>query len=827
MMRSLYSGVSGLTNHQVMLDVIGNNVANVNTYGFKAGRVTFRELFVQTIYPGSAPSDTAGGINPQQVGLGMDVASIDNLFTQGSMESTGRIEDLAMEGEGFFILQSQSGYSYTRAGNFQIDASGNYVSSTGGMNVMGWTDRGVDADGNPIIDTSGAMEGVSINYGEKIEANATSRVDLRSNLNANEVTAIGNILESQRIFVHPSSGDNLVDQLDFTGTELDLDDGEFLRYTANGSSETLLTEYSNTANSSLGLVAGVDTIDFTIDDGILAPTVISVPVLAATDTEALRLALTSDPRVTADFNSANGRFTLTNDSAIDLTLTVEVQGGGNLTFDNTFFGTSGIMISSGGTSSSSAIEVMREWEIGTDITTVGTLGSRIQAAMQLTSAGATVDYINTNPDDADSGCFNYAAVGSDLYGVTLEMANTTDAAPNFLSNMQLNSETITVADPTRSTNFFSYAEADDLLGSLMDTQGNALVYTAIGDPTTFSGDPLGSGQDIIIDGAIGGVDLLNPGYLAINGTTTLDELLTAIDSAFGIANTTGVVVTADGRLQINADPGQNDEINLEDISISTYDNSSVFAGTASNFNETQVADGGHQTSIMVYDSQGAAHNLNVYFEKVGTNQWTWQATLPEEPGAVLTSNNGTIDFSEGLVVSTNPAPISITVDGAPQFSVSLNINGTEGGSINTLAGVTQFADGTNDHTTRAIYQNGYAMGVLRDIEIALDGTLSGVYTNDKRIPIAVLAIASFQNNEGLLKSGSTMFQESANSGIAMVGQAGAEGRGGVSSGRLEMSNVNLATEFTKMVIAQRGFQANAKTITTADTILGELLQLKR
>ena len=101
MMRSLFSGVSGMKNHQTRMDVIGNNISNVNTYGFKTGRVTFQDMLSQTLAGAAKPEDNKGGVNPKQVGLGMTVASIDKIFTQGSLQTTGNMTDLAIAGDDF------------------------------------------------------------------------------------------------------------------------------------------------------------------------------------------------------------------------------------------------------------------------------------------------------------------------------------------------------------------------------------------------------------------------------------------------------------------------------------------------------------------------------------------------------------------------------------------------------------------------------------------------------------------------------------------------------------------------------------------------------
>ncbi len=139
MMRSLFSGVSGLRNHQVEMDVIGNNIANVNTLGFKASRVTFEEAFAQLVQGARPPGSytNVSGLNPTQVGLGMNIGSIDLLFTQGNLEATGVNTDLAIQGDSFFVVSDGVQNFYTRAGNFVLDANGRLVASTNGFVVQG------------------------------------------------------------------------------------------------------------------------------------------------------------------------------------------------------------------------------------------------------------------------------------------------------------------------------------------------------------------------------------------------------------------------------------------------------------------------------------------------------------------------------------------------------------------------------------------------------------------------------------------------------------------------------------------------------------------
>ncbi|HLO01854.1 MAG TPA: flagellar hook protein FlgE [Symbiobacteriaceae bacterium] len=138
MMRSMYSSIQGLRAHQQRMDAIGNNIANVNTIGYKSQRVTFSSAFAQTLTGSLAPSATRGGVNAQQIGLGVGVGSIDSLMGQGSLQTTGQVTDLAISGNGFFVLKEGGKFLYTRAGNFDFDAQGYMVSKTTGQRVQGW-----------------------------------------------------------------------------------------------------------------------------------------------------------------------------------------------------------------------------------------------------------------------------------------------------------------------------------------------------------------------------------------------------------------------------------------------------------------------------------------------------------------------------------------------------------------------------------------------------------------------------------------------------------------------------------------------------------------
>jgi len=183
MMRSLYAGVSGLQNHQTRMDVIGNNLANVNTTGFKKGRVTFQDLLSQSQKGAARPNEQVGGVNPQQVGLGMNIATIDTIHTQGSLQTTGVKTDVAILGNGFFVMRNGDTNLYTRNGAFGLDSDGMLVNPANGMRVQGWLAE--TEGGQTYVNTSGSLQDLQIPIGSKDPARATTEVYTRCNLNKN------------------------------------------------------------------------------------------------------------------------------------------------------------------------------------------------------------------------------------------------------------------------------------------------------------------------------------------------------------------------------------------------------------------------------------------------------------------------------------------------------------------------------------------------------------------------------------------------------------------------------------------------------------------
>lgn len=198
MLQAMYSGISAIQAQQESMDVIGNNIANVNTTAYKAGRVTFQDQLSQTIQGAGAPTSTIGGTNPQQIGLGVRVGSVDTLMAQGGLQSTTKPTDMSIQGNGYFMLGDSTGISYTRDGSFTLDSSGTLVNASDGSFVLGWK-----ADQNGKIDTTQQISPdshLSIPVGGLTAVQSTSGVAFGGNLSADSTTATPAYTRSVKVY---------------------------------------------------------------------------------------------------------------------------------------------------------------------------------------------------------------------------------------------------------------------------------------------------------------------------------------------------------------------------------------------------------------------------------------------------------------------------------------------------------------------------------------------------------------------------------------------------------------------------------------------------
>jgi flagellar hook protein FlgE len=290
----------------------------------------------------------------------------------------------------------------------------------------------------------------------------------------------------------------------------------------------------------------------------------------------------------------------------------------------------------------------------------------------------------------------------------------------------------------------------------------------------------------------------------------------------------GKLVTPDGSIlrgwMADADGNVNPNGPVGDLSVPygqlvnpTPTTSGVING---NLPSESVIDAPLQTGITMFDSQGVEQKMFYNLTRTAPNTWTvsvehaTKGVLQTVTGVTFDTAGNLATPAGGLLPAVNPNAVA-PAGRFPSWDNDIQID---------IKGLTQFG-GSN--TLGAPKQDGYALGSLQSFQLGADGTIMGVYSNELRQPIGRLALASFNNPGGLEKAGNSSFRVGVNSGVAQVGTAGTGGRGALMSGALEMSNVDLAEEFTGLIVAQRGFQANSRVITSSDEILQDLVNLKR
>ncbi len=732
MLRSLDSAVSGLRNHQVRMDIIGNNIANINTVGFKSSRLTFEESLSQLLQGSTRPPGESGGTNPIQVGLGMSVGSIDTKFTQGNLEATGQVTDLAIEGSSFFAVSNGEADFYTRNGAFQLDSKGNLVLPTNGFILQGKM-----ASSEGTFPPGTVVEDITIPLAEQSPAHSTENVIFGKNLDSDSM-ATGSVDYSQ-VFQHNAEG------------------------------EDLLTAIRNSNGELLGIEMG-DTLTFSATHPITGSTVASSYMVSETSTlDDLRAAMQSflrDPIAGLGIATAN-------------------------------------------------VDMM-------------SYADDVASSPPGSSRGAMSIWGNILP--GGSGNIQGFQVSSNS---VLSRGNVEKAfsVPSTIPNGAARGEYIT-------DNLRAPARADDEVVQIYDQNGN---------PTG-----LENGDEIHIQGEIGNEPANNlPGPIIYSdgsgggAATTMADLLQAINDNFKLPATDGTIADnpsvsinaggsddniPDGAIVVRGIAGRTFQLN--NISVRAVDINSLKPSPTdfnANFNfeplqvarDPQVAD----TSITVFDESGDDHLMTMTFIPTNTpGHWQWRINMAGSEIPIGGTQGDLIFDQDGTVSSFSYG------DGATGFSFDPN-NGSsivrvrlDVGGPGDFRGLTQF----RAPTTAAITgQDGFTTGSLREISIGEDGLVSGIFTNGVKKSLAQVMLVDFINPGGLMKVSDSVFSRSGNSGDPVFVEAGNDRISKIKPGALEISNVELALEFTEMITTQRGYQANARGVTISDSLLEELVNLKR
>ncbi|MFH1514164.1 MAG: flagellar hook-basal body complex protein [bacterium] len=761
---AFYSAVAGMKSNQLRLDVIANNIANINTYGFKGSRVTFSELLSQMLSAASSPQGGRGGINPMQIGLGVKLASIDSIMGQGSIQNTGNPRDLAINGDGFFILEGEGGTRYTRAGNFMLDYNGTLL-STEGLRVQGY--NGLTPDGLSI-NTNTTIGDIQINFGEKIAARATEEVRYRSNLNAGS-----NLYGTAELTSPGATGFTLA-----AGTMVPI-------ATANGAA---------------------------VNDGSGTPLADSVAGNQDLLINGQEIVYLWPPGWTWGDAAANAELIADAINSQSTTVYATVGGDNNLILQSMFGGENND-VRIGGNNTTPGFLSSIGLTAGTYEAPESSSALAGRHDISLVDATNAID-TSTNPVQAGALTADFFYINDVLinYGAT-PATNTSAENAQVIANAINNAAGLAVTATANSNGTITLKH--DLAGEAnviaIENEGTALSVTGLDTLGALMTNPFPGAPGTAVDAYV-----INNGENAmISNTFTSDSGLISWTRTFLHETTYGTQSTLDALM--GSILGDNPALPL--IPGVTLIADDLNAGQATVLTYTAFE---HETSINVYDSLGKTHFLALKFKHVGENRWEWRAELPEEPNLMLSNASGEFEFGvHGMISTPNPAaPLRFTPFGADTVQISLIFDGKG----DPISGISQFGSST---TARAEHQDGYEMGVLQTIAFDPTGVLHGGFSNGQVRSLAQIALANFNNAEGLERAGDNNFRQSSNSGIAIISTALTGGAGSIVPGALEQSNVDLANEFTEMIVSQRGFQANARVITTQDALLAEAVNLVR
>ncbi|EFK9718663.1 flagellar hook protein FlgE [Campylobacter coli] len=848
MMRSLWSGVSGLQAHQVAMDVEGNNISNVNTTGFKYSRADFGTMFSQTVKIATAPTDGRGGSNPLQIGLGVSVSSTTRIHSQGSVQTTDKNTDVAINGDGFFMVSDDGGLTnyLTRSGDFKLDAYGNFVNNAGFV-VQGWNINWDDQ----TIDSSRSPKNIFIDPGMHIPAAKSTEVAIKANLNSglNIGTSSRNLYALDSVHGWNTKTQRAEDEND-TGTTqfyttsknsvevtekgvdagslfnakgqgLNLRDGQGIwvsyadaKYTINKTGNAF--DENNKTNQNNVIFWGNKDVAVTLDITLNGVKIQNANIRSLDEAIAYINTFTA-PTDTRDGTGVKA-VKKADGSGIEF-----VNDNADGTTDN--MKNIDLTVNSGNSAG----------EISTIAYNAATGAFSPQG--NLTTAQNNTSWITGTAQAGQPQNVKVVTAHKYIYSsnpVTIPPMYNPDGGPNFVPN-----GTNRPTDPA-SANYW-----DAIQGSLKNT--DARVFRTTEDL-----------RELLQRDARYGVDYNGSGIID-NATPTFD--------ANDINQSVKVVVTENGNFAIsnanetstipaNAGAGAaTATTNPKNMSfnITAYSNKQGTVSTNDAFTKIFKAfDGplviGNQikeseqlklsafsAGLEIYDSLGSKHTLEVQFVKQSTtqdggNEWQMIIRVPE-PAEINTTGEGPTNIivgtarfnNDGSLANYTPKTINFSPNNgaAPnqQIKLSFGTSGSNDGLVSSNSASTLTGQATD----------GYTSGNLKPDAIRVDdkGNILGEFTNGKTFAVAKIAMASVANNSGLEEIGGNLFKVTANSGAIVVGEAGTGGRGEMKTSALEMSNVDLSRSLTELIIIQRGYQANSKTISTSDQMLQTLIQLKQ
>jgi len=816
-----------LTAAETQIDVAGNNLANSQTVGFKASNTVFITQFLQTQSLGSAPSGTDGGTNPRQTGLGVRVGEISPNFTQGTIEVSSNPSDLAIQGDGFFIVQGSQGERlYTRNGIFKTNAENELTTSTGNL-VLGF---GVDGDYN--ISRTETLVPVTIPLGSKTVAKATENVTLEGIL-----TPTGDVADTAGVIESAVLGDGSIARPDASAATA----------TAAAPPNVSGVTVAHSEGPGTHPEGAIYQYKLVYVDGAgketSASTAIPVTVPAGDTLANNRITLNNLPAGTADY--ANIRiYRATGTSATATFSEVGTVAAGGSFNDNlaTIPGTPATLDNTTLTGNYTYMVTFRDSVAGTEtrpselVGPVTVVNGRVTLSnLPSIPPGTSYDQISIYRNIASDNA-NYFLVGNVNAPGGTPPSFTDSRSDASISDLTISGNKQVDLDGPQVT--FSTRLVDIL-------KRDGLNYENAFEPGTLTfqsrkgGRLLDSKEFTIRDGSV-------PGEQA----TTLADLLTFMNQAMGIQTTIddpthpipnsqneipgdssvlspGATVTG-GKIRVVSNNGVDNAIAISLSSFRVEDASHNTTSTNLGFGTVQDAKGQSAVADFVaYDSLGIPIQVRVtaVLQSISGTETTyrWFADSPqnqgvEDPPVDISVGTGLLTFDgEGNLLNATNTTVSIDRRQVPSdkpLEFDLDFSNVSG-----LA--------ADKATLAATRQDGSAQGKLTSYIIGEDGIIRGVFSNGVTRDLGQLQLARFANPTGLSQMGSSMYAEGVNSGLPIVGDANQQGLGKIVAGARELSNTDIGKSMIELVLASTQYRSNSRVISTAQQLLDELLNLRR
>jgi len=806
LIRSLNTAVSGIQAQQFRIEVIGNNIANVDTTAFKSGRVDFATMMSQLLSPGVAPQGSLGGIDPTQIGHGVVVGNTVADHGQGPIEATGVQSDLALQGDGFFIVNDEGGGRlFTRDGSFTINPSGYLHDPATGYIVQGWV-----ADENFEVSPGGPLQNIEIPIGTEMVARATSIASIAGNLDASgRIGDQGTRQFSDRLYDNRFTNNDLISAENPLGLARATADtplanlvrslGDFVRYDASspGVPGTAALVFPELANQPSGVAIDLSALkgERTLPGGSFV--VGDPPPTGGTTLGDFigflqrNLGINSGTWNGAQQTQHTVSFARTDPQTgeeVNGTLSLGVAGGPDDSATLTSL-----------TDHQANFRSVRTGDIVRF--TSGAAAGQFAEVVGISSSipGGPLDTLTFRSDGFNS--LEVVPAIGDTYTVHAPAGVRIGSDIGLLA-IDGGSPTVTVGVPTTNGGIRSFTVTDSAVADFSFDHGLAV--------------------DQRIEYLSGGTTVT--GWISdISGGTLTISYDAALSQDPDVGTTFTAFDAADGSIEIAGNIGtDNDLSSIELVSagrrISLFDQPPVVRATG----ESVVL------NSTVFDSLGNPRQVQLTFvyeasAANGPNVWRYFAESPDDADLDRIVGSGTVLFrSDGQFLTTGEPNETITID--------LTTTPEQAGGVETpftydldLSWLTQFASTRSEIHLRS--QDGFEAGTLNDYAIGTDGLITGIFSNGETRSLGQIATARFANPNGLTEEPNNFYSVAPNSGAPQIGVAGTFGRGSVGQGFLEESNVDLAQQFTDLVIAQRAFQANARTVSVADEMLQELVNL--